>query len=173
MQTNAQKRVLIAKDVIKNLKANKIRAAEGAYARFYEPTFGVHSFKPSCLREQIKEKPELVCQCCALGSAFYSYIMKYNNFVAGYGQNYFNEFSMEVLETIFTKRQLDLIESAFEGQDRCIRSDDTSYFDPETGVYNDATLNSAIRFGRKHHDVSKRLEAIMGNIIKNKGVFKV
>lgn len=165
--TKAEKRVLIAKDVLKNLKAKKLEVATGTYCTFFKGNSQVE-FKVGCLQKQLQNKTNIKCECCALGSAFYSYIMKFNNFnVTEDGDEYFNETDMNVLERIFTPLQLSMIESAFEG---CAMVERINHdFDQ---AYNHIAILRSIEFGDKYYNDAPRLQSIMQNIVDNNGTFK-
>ena len=74
-KTKAEQRIEIAKDVLKHIKANKIIAKTRTY--FKPKVRGKHAGKQ--LKEILPKIRE--CKVCALGSIFYSYINRYNNFV--------------------------------------------------------------------------------------------
>ena len=161
---NTEKRIEIAKDVIKWIKAKKITVKTEHY--FIART------KSSYIGKQLKEVlPKIkTCQVCALGGLFYSYVMKYNNYeIAGSGIGSVNvrDIGMRILlEDIFTIKQLYLIECAFEKDDinnQCIMADCTI-----------TIIIKAIHYRGKNNLKTDKdaLIHIMQNNIKNKGTFK-
>ena len=160
----SEKRIAIAKDVIKLIKAKKITVQTEHY--FIART------KSSYIGKQLKEVlPKIkTCQVCALGGLFYSYVMKYNNYeIAGSGIGSVNvrDGNMRrLLEDIFTLKQLTLIECAFEKADinhQCSLVDCTI-----------TIMIKAIHYRGKNNLKTDKdaLIHIMQNIIKNKGTFK-
>ena len=165
--TKPEKRVLIAKDVIKLIKAKKIVIQGGRY--FQVGSRGRYIGKQ--LKDVLPKIPK--CQVCALGGLFYSYVLKYNNYeIDDDGLININEKDDEMrglLKDIFSIAQLHLIECAFEQSDieancRC--------------KYSFNTIIRAETYRNKHNierpnDADKALIHIMKNIISNKGVFRV
>jgi len=163
--TKPEKRVLIAKDVIKLIKAKKIAIKTGNY-------FQTGSINPHAHEQLNKVLPKIKnCEVCALGGLFYSYVSKYNNYEIGGGglihmNNKDNEMR-DLLNDIFSKKQLNLIECAFEEDDvnsHCMWS-----------LCSDEIIIRAEAYRSNHdlYDDDKALIHIMKNIISNKGVFKV
>ena len=166
--TNPEKRVLIAKDVIKLIKADKIIIKRGRY--FYT------GLTPTYKGKQLKDiLPKIKkCEVCALGGLFYSYVSKYNNYEINYdGLRYIDEMDDEMrdlLKDIFSVKQLRLIECAFEMIDveNACKSEGYSW----------KTIQRAKDY-REYYDLQfkkdddQALIHIMKNIISNKGVFKV
>lgn len=168
--TNTEKRVLIAKDVIKLIKAKKIVVESGKY-------FKLNSRYEYVGKQLNKVLPKIKkCEVCALGGLFYSYVMKYNNYeIDENGINYIGKICnsgyemRDLLKSIFSEKQLYLIECAFEESDineNC-----------ESAEYSYETIERAVEYKEKHEldddSYDKLLIHIMKNIIKNKGVFKV
>ena len=165
--TKPEKRVLIAKDVIKLIKAKKIVIQGGRY--FQVGSRGRYIGKQ--LKDILPKIPK--CQVCALGGLFYSYVSKYNNYeIDDEGLININEKDDEMrglLNDIFSKNQLYLIECAFEQSDIEANCRWKYSFD---------TITRAEEYRDKHNlsgykDDDKALIHIMKNIISNKGLFKV
>ena len=118
-----EKRVAIAKDVIAQLKAEKIQACSGVYIDIEDvPNDGNISLQ--------KYLPETQCEVCALGALFHSHI-KYNNKVSY--KDYLNESTsnliVEKLQNYFSFEQMSMIEYAFEGFNYGICDDEPDYYD--------------------------------------------
>lgn len=154
----AQKRVLIAKDVLKQLKLGKIKAKQGVYvtAQKYDWTNNINPDKEFC-------ELNIKCSVCALGAAMLSEIRMNNNlkvremhgynYSVKFGDNYITsrKESGDRLDKYFTESQLVLIERAFEG-------------------WGDGKVKD---FYCKYRNDNKRIAAIFRNIIQNKGTFKL
>jgi hypothetical protein len=128
-----------------------------------------------CDKNSIKEKlnhPETICEACAKGGLFLSYIGIVNNYdtKAGYinGRQENNSPEMQTLGQIFSKKQLSLIETAFEGD---------TYF--QNVKLSDKEINRCYLFRGGSCDETddslendlKILTKICNNIIKNNGEF--
>ena len=166
MKTKAEQRIEIAKDVLKHIKANKIIAKTRTY--FKPKVRGKHAGKQ--LKEILPKIRE--CKVCALGSIFYSYINRYNNFVIpelGISEVEDMDIEMRELMSMFPESQLHLIETAFESKKFCSRGD--------MKIYSYETIDKAIDYRYRNnigwiYGDEKALIHIMKNIIKNGGNFK-
>jgi hypothetical protein len=172
--TKAQKRVAIAKDVIKQLNAARFNARNGYYL-IPNPVGTYSSFGTSIL-ENIKAGTELQnilkknierCDCCAKGALFMSAVEKYNqckvtkNMKENDGRMFDDSDITKHLRGIFSQDQLTLIESAFEG----------FYLDGE--IANNPYDSPTYRFKRNFTQPDDCMRAIMENIIENKGTFVI
>jgi hypothetical protein len=175
----AGKRVLIAKDVISQIKKNIWVATGGTYVSFEDANrfgFGTgfvsNSFISNSKKASLQEvlllnKEKRVCSCCALGAMMLSCTL-YNNKVTGedvhanyMGSGFTDEIDEGIpnkngLNRIFTNKQLKLIEQAFE-----------QGFIDEGAV----SRRPEVQFGLRYNNPQKRMIAIMNNIIKNEGEF--
>lgn len=174
--TKGEKRVMIAKDIIKQIKAGHIRPKTGAYIKLSKNKF-VKTDGP--LDQYFDKTP---CNACALGSCFISLVtvgdkLKISDVAnTDYDGDYFmtrieNDSPWrDNLREIFPSLQLSMIESAFEvSHMRDERDGDIGE------IYQDdnrRTIKKSIMFGRKYVKSSDRLIAICRNIIKNEGKFK-
>lgn len=183
--TDTQKRVAIAKDIIKQVEANKIKATSGTYIHLINLKSKV-SKEDQALDKLFKEKG---CKACALGSCFIALVdmgdkLKLSDITkvgegARYDEDqssyYYSELNDDdnwrpELRKIFSPKQLTLIESAFEDykfiddEDKALYSYESEHYPPD--------LKAAITFGKKYRSAKRRLIAICENTIKNKGVFK-
>jgi len=167
-KTQRRKSVLIAKDVLKQIRFLNVQ--QGKYLYFnrlgiMKDKNSVGESLQSLLPELLKQKE---CTVCGLGACFLSHVKLYNKFDIDSGILYSKEVNSDQMFPVLVKslgpRNMALIESAFETSDR------SSNF-RVTRV--EADILAAVRFGRKHRDCSKRLRAIMLNVIKNDGEFTV
>lgn len=111
--SSREKRIAIAKDVIKRIKLGKLRVAhQGYFDRNKEfPIYG-------SLQKQI-EKAEANCRVCAMGGMLLSYARLYNEVrcesLVPAGLNLFEHIASQ-LKGVFTNRTLAIIEGVFEGE---------------------------------------------------------
>jgi hypothetical protein len=166
--TKAEKRVLIAKDVLAQLKAEKIVPSPGDWVRMYVATVPDGSLDVCTITENPVKKG-VECHCCGLGALMLSEIRHTNELtvgdlrvcrpysaapvsvVIGRGD------SGDRLEKYFSSGHLQLIEIAFE-EGRGAHSVFTSQ-DYEAKMF---------ALGKKPEE---RLRLIMKNIVKNGGTF--
>lgn len=156
-KTKPELRVEIAKDVLKHIEAGKILAKHG---RFWKPKItGQFCNKP--LRETMERVKK--CEVCAVGSIFYSYVMRHNKYVIdGWGIKSISDMDVLNTATMFTRVQLRLIETAFEKNDY------------SWGDLSVAQANKAISYRDSSNlqNDEETLIHIMKNIIKHGGTFK-
>jgi len=164
----SERRVAIAKDVLVQLKAKRYKATSGTYVDFKNPLIeydNVVDLKdaPLCaLSEGVK------CQVCARGSMFMSACGLFDKVTAkdmgmdeGFSSSLdgFNPDFQAYEDRFFPRKQLALIEAAFEGDDvQDLLTDDQQV--------------AARKWYKAHKGGAEvRLKAIMQNIIRNKGTF--
>lgn len=171
--TLAGQRVRIARDVIDQLTTRKIRAKTGVYLSLGRIE-DVVDFDDKSVQE-VLEKTK--CEACALGSLFVASVRIKNGLLAsesldettiyvqdGSNSRYEdivtcdNSVMRERLAEYFDDEQVDLIESAFETAD--MGDDD-----------NLEQIEDAIAFGQKHINPTRRMKAIMQNIVDHRGTF--
>lgn len=108
-----------------------------------------------------KYKP---CTVCAIGSLLLGYVDKHNQLkvpnanIFGYG-HYYDDVAVKKLKGVFAEHQLRYMERAFEGRE--IVSTDLSSVE----------IDAATKFHARHFSPTKRLKAILNNVIENKGKF--
>ncbi len=145
----ADRRVLIAKDVLKWLRAGKIRAETGTYLEGYDPVTG----------KSTEKEPDRVdggsCTVCALGAVFACTVERIGGLEGFWSYRSADSIRGE-LGDHFDGEQLRLIETAFEQND----------FTLDSSV---VVVSAAIHFATG--GPRKRLVAIMKNIIENGGTF--
>ncbi len=163
-----QKRVMIAKDVLHSIQIGMYSPQKGVYisrSYFRENFVNDVQLQDVLLNEVVKD-----CMVCALGSCFLSIVKFTNNLTVGEtsktdftsASNYRGIRGRSDLEKYFGKRQLGLIESAFE----CSPS-----YAVNEGVNRDQAYAAAFEFGENCSNSTEKLIAIMNNIIKNNGEF--
>lgn len=184
---NNEKAVLVAKDVLAQVKENKYIAKTGSYiSRIFEDDY----------EGSIKDNFDQIQQCsvCALGSMLLSSTHLGNLLTTKDLPNYPDAYDLrrsekitELFNSIFTYKQLLLIETAFEGYSYFwgLKKTQIKKFYQENFTYNETfdryaegkeklTFEETLAcemFNRKYDEDEKRLNAICRNIIKNKGVF--
>jgi hypothetical protein len=180
----AEKRVLIAKDVLAQIAAKKFKVRSGTWVNLLDnnkltiPTVAPESiglpkdFKTIDQKDSIRElflenTTVKSCECCALGAMFMSCTLYNNKTTVRDFDNETYDFVDSVedrsfsngLAGFFSPEQLKLIEVAFE----CGHGG----FDPD-----EVTKGShAAEWGDYYKNDKDRLVAIMKNIIKNDGKF--
>lgn len=169
----AQKRVLVAKDVLAQLKAKTIRANSGWWV----------STDATVIEGEESLQKQLIagatCEACALGSVMVSLVRFTNRVTVEEAEDTFGSCPLNFskvysgdaddktgITRIFSKRQIQLIESAFERGEGYFQEDNDI-----DGFYVTNEVLAATRFGRKYETDHNRLVAIMENIVRNKGTF--
>jgi hypothetical protein len=180
----SEKAVLVAKDIIKQLKAGKYDPNTGRYIN--ATPFNVYGNNTS-VKKILCSKDAPVCTVCARGALVLSTIRFVNNmdvvelldltFSLGYDARR-SDSAVRLVQEVFSKKQQGLIESAFERNDRYA-----------IGVGNTfQSAQKAVDFGRVSYDeywarykslkktflgaVDYRMYKIFKNIIDNNGTFK-
>ena len=153
MALTKAKRVEVAKEVLRLVRAKKFLVEEGLYffpnnyIGFYDREVGRD------LGDVVREEGTRDCVVCARGAAVLAKASLWDDFkvVDEMGVKVVNESAR-----MFGKKQCAMIESAFEGS--------------EIGLPKDV-LKKCHKFHYKYDDPTKRLQAIMRNVIRNGGVF--
>jgi hypothetical protein len=175
-----QMRIAIAKDVLKQIKARKIKATPGEYLTINN----VNGTVGTATELLTKAK---TCNVCALGSLFMADTLlrdkvddrlhvSHNAWCDTTELRGPGCYSMrEELGDFFSEEQLHLIENAFEKE--TIEAPD--YASMSSVEFNLNASNRffdrnerAIKFGKKHRSPTKRLVSIMNNVIRHEGTFK-
>jgi hypothetical protein len=185
--TKPEQRVAIAKDVIAQIKLKRIKALPLTYL-VTNPTddSDIRGDQILCgvaddteLQSVFKEKITS-CNCCAKGAIFLAAVERFNNLPINWktrpfmhGGGYFSgELVTKHLGEYFSAEQLNMIEGAFEGfylgHNRTTREK----------IYKYATKHGCDVLGDRdenfqYETAEDRLLAIMKNIVRNKGTFKV
>lgn len=191
--TQAGKRVLIAQDVLDQLKLRKLRATSGAFVdsyiltKMFEQSQGYEDITSIGLSQHGQKMKKLAnesiqellisnkipsCKVCALGGLMVSCTL-FNNQekISDFETDFANMGSKlwhgkrfkNGLSRVFSPSQLNMIEAAFERG--------YGYFDSCLTILSEEVFTTCAAFGRKYPSDSKRLVAIMKNIIANKGTF--
>lgn len=177
--TPQQRRILIAQDVLDQLKAEKITACCGQWADIYLP-------KEVAVNSQIcsiLETEGVSCEACALGAMTLSEIRQMDNLTVNdvlkrsdataYYISLPHDDVEKRLEDYFEKYQLVLIELAFERGDGAYLIDeglDKDNYDEGCIVWTQER-SAAVDFGHRYDNNADRLIMIMTNIVKNNGTF--
>lgn len=162
--SNREKRVLIAKDVIKWIRSGMLRPGTGGYLNRGDfIRSGRKSTDEIC--DLLLEGKVKNCHVCAKGAMFLADIIRRDNFTVADLGFYFNSNIPRV--NYFTEHQKNLIETAFEGSNYCMK------WDNDKDEFKTSPLaGKAINFSKIYKKSEDRLIAIMKNIIKNNGTFK-
>lgn len=166
----AEKRVMIARDALKQLKLGKIIAKRG---KFVEGLFRMGDKNPENMELQ-KVLPDINCKVCGLGSLFVSQVRFIDNCKLTDTDIEYGYLEMEdrLKQTkYFSKEQKVLIEVAFEGGGGYYQDDDYADEYNVNKYLSKKKINSAIKFYNTYDGAEERLIAILKNIIKNGGEF--
>lgn len=160
----ARKRVVIAADVIRQVRAYRYIATKGTYI---DPvSFSAEHYDSAV---EFARGPDTVCRVCARGAMFLSILSIFNNFT-GRIPSYPRE---EKEQEFFDKRQTKLIEGAFEGWGRKNMTEyhnaSGEYIFPE--YYTVDMEPAVLSYVNDYPSAEDRLIAIMRNVIKNRGTF--
>lgn len=157
-----EKRVIIARDVLSQIKINTIRPRTGLYLHFTD--YIEDDLKVKFPLPAHKVFSESDCYACAIGACFYSLIvvgdqLLTRDVVSRDGMIHPSDIRPH-LYFLFTREQLALIESAFER-----RAQDHANW------CNRKEVGKAVQFGEAYRNAPTRMRAIMKNIIQNNGTF--
>lgn len=183
--TNSQKRVMIAKDVLAQIKAKRYVARSGTWAQptFRENFFNTEQTGNESIQQLFASKEIESCDVCAIGGLFMS-CTNLNNHTT-YKQ--FNDESDEIgeliaygdayetgisngLDLFFSKNQLILIEIYFENGEGYF-SIDNETVNTGSRFYKSIDFDHVKSFNDKYQDNDDRLKAIMKNVVENDGTF--
>ena len=195
-----QKRVLIAKDVIAQIKAKKIKPESGSFVMVEkvkgfissseaESRHGSWNYAMSRLsddegsdadvRQLYLENKIQQCSCCALGGMFMSCTL-YNNNTTVDNLSYAGEDISEMLLEETSEKLSNGLNKFFSVEqlkliEQTFEGDNgavLSGMDDDTGEIVDKFTPRAEAFYTKYKKPKDRLVAIMQNIVKNNGTFK-
>ena len=167
----AKQRVQIAKDVLTQLDIQKFKATSGTYFLLVDVSDKYDNGNKE-MQEVIENSG--TCSVCAKGAIFAAKVLNYNNCALDMADNYdcgrilVSESNMSSnLSDIFSKKQLDLIENAFE-------CDYINEVWPHKDDLSHALNLCCARYMLSDDDSGDyRMRQIMHNIIDNKGTFVV
>lgn len=170
--TAAQKRVAIAKDVIKQIRAGQYDIQKGTWLDLTLPDSELSdSYTPEQTQALLLGKPVVInrkpiqCQCCAIGAACASAVRLFNRHAIEDGI-LFNRFlgGTSLLSPYFSHSQCVLIEAAFENR---------SVYSADDEPLGERTKEALSKFQEAHSDEDdeERAISIFTNIIRNRGDF--
>jgi hypothetical protein len=159
--------VKIAKDVLQQLRLGRYIATQGTYVQVVTPEDGcldpdfTNIDMSQSFQKFFKQNKEATCDVCALGSAFVSLVNIENKCSVEDIQDTNKLFDR--LVKYFGNENIALMESAFEVRNMNSNTDDIDY----------EMLVAAAEWGNRYDDPTVRLRAIMLNVIRNRGDFKL
>jgi hypothetical protein len=155
--TAAQKRVAIAKDVLKQIKARKLIIRTGNFVDVpIDYYFEEHN------KQYLNSSSAQPCTVCAIGAAIVCGIRLFNE--VSFKGDVTPEESWPLIRHFFSANQAVLIEAAFE----C-----GGHYSHSYGPWpSDVDVSAARQFGEKYDSDEDRAIAIFQNIVANNGVFK-
>jgi hypothetical protein len=179
--TKAQKRVMIAQDVLAQIKAKRYVAEQGTWAlpKFSDNFCNTDPTGKESVQQLFASKEIESCNVCALGGLFMSCTnlnnhTTYDQFnsenddigsLISYEEGLSNE-----LDVFFSKNQLTLIEIYFENGEGYF-SIDNETVDTGSRFYKSIDFDHVNSFNDKYQNDDDRLKAIMKNIVENNGTF--
>lgn len=164
--TPAQKRVAIAKDVLKQIKAKKFLIESGNFAIIRN---GIMPDPDVFDKGYLLSKEVEACDVCAIGAAIISGIRLFNKVT-------FNNPHIDPIESwnlireFFEPEQAVLIENAFEIG--CGAYNENWSEEEPLPEVDQSEIDKAMEFGQEFDNETERAVAIFTNIVQNKGVFK-
>jgi len=176
--TKAQKRVEIAKDALKQLRANQYKAATDGYFTLAKSAVNTLEFGVRLkLSHVIKHNPKN-CHVCLRAAVLLSTFRKFKPTAMADCQAYFtrydNSLCMDDVDTakvekqFFTVHQTQLMETAFEQREL--------YSGPTYNIDSPLTsedVKAAEAFGKRYRSPKTRMIAILSNVVRNKGKFVI
>lgn len=145
--SKADQKVRIVKDAIRQIKLGKIKPTQGIYLKVKNNGSGKKIVSDNDNLQTLIKKPSFKCEACAKGALFAACVLGVNEV---YGKDEYSSdlFQSRKLRPWFSKKEIDLIETTFEG-----------WLGPNT---------LTTQFATKYKNSEKRLLAILKNILKNK-----
>lgn len=151
-----EQKIKIVKDAIAQIKIGTFIAKKGDYLSINN----LDLYKEISLQSVIGTV-KYTCECCAKGAIFASCVMNVNK-VTNQDDFYSENFQKNKLKKWFSAKELDTIETAFEGM----------IIEDSTGTLEDKNLEpkqlaiDAMKFGCKYKTEEEKLLAILKNIVK-------
>lgn len=176
-----RRKIILAKDVIAQIEAQKFIAKTGSFCTieekdtYYNP---INSLTKETSLQKLINNNKNQCNVCALGGIFTSLISITNNFNINSYQdpNDKDEFWLRLAE-VFTPKELIIIENAFEQGNGFFNtfnncSNILESWNITEEQFNKINTSKAISFGQRYLNLKDRMIAIMSKIIKDKGEVK-
>jgi hypothetical protein len=188
----AQKRVMIASDVITRINSKQYEPTSGTWVDFnytgedsnYNSELDDWEDKENISAQKAFIGNELTCECCALGGLMASCVVFKNNVTVDDDLQFDEIYKGNAkdvigIKGIFQKTQLQLIEIAFEvGEGYFYAAYEENYDTDKEAFVKDKNVTvskdlamKAVKFGNRYSNSKSRMLAIMKNIVKNKGQF--
>lgn len=173
--------MLIAKDVIAQLKAARFKPEQGTWTTidFKRGNTPYDYDTKDGFRRTFLTTPEMSCSCCAVGSLFLGCTL-YANKVANGDIDDNWSLGKDILSRkrftngfnkLFSPKQLALIELAFEGRTEFdLDDEDLDYTAPELSI--EEEMAAVGGYYNEFKSPKTRLIAIMENIVENNGTFE-
>lgn len=187
--TKAQRRMRVIKDAIAQIKLNTYVARSGDYvvlgsklrSKILMPGSDALKNPDESMQKILQKLPKKACNVCAQGAIFLSFIRLENKVTVGetvYGEWSYSDKIVDTTKSLFTSRQLYLIEQYFElwnaPQDNLSLTTSSSII----GWYQKQAIFKKY-FGKTTPDEDfitdndeMRLLAILENMMKHNGLFK-
>ncbi len=186
--TPQQKKIAICKDTLALIEANRIQPAHSGYFRLdnyvwndrssrYDAVVAGHTQLSAVIDGTVAHSSK--CEACAMGMLMCGLIFEENN--ATVGDHIGATTIIKRMGGIFSENELRLIEAAFETENILFCGTDLqpTNYDDDPGYDEGSVLGefgsqenvdlcaAAIEFGQQYDDPTKRLVAIINNVIEN------
>ena len=179
MSVNKKMAVKIAKDAIAQIKAERYSATCGEYLGMSLPIIKSDEDPNEIdLQTVLTDDNNATCHVCALGSLLASRARLNNSVILPFDNTIYSDevevfadkdHCLDGLRPYFTKRNLSLIESAFE----LTNLESVDYESEAEAEKYSIELYAATLFGERYYDEGDRLIAILRNVIRNGGSFVI
>ena len=177
--TREQQKIVIAQDVIENIKAQKYIAETGSYIDDVEDARGNNmKYNNRWKDEDVKAQWEQLgtCNVCGIGACLMSITKFKNNLTFGdlpSSLSQFEKVHIDLLSSIFTGVELAAIEAMFEGyysNDKLGTSSGNNIGRDEMGaVLSEDLIEYCLNFGDNYGNEERTLLAIMQYIVDHNG----
>lgn len=190
--TATQRRMAIevARDVLLQLKLKRLQAQSGTYLELEKQdeegnacglSLTTEFGKSGSFQKTFQQNTNIKCTVCAIGAAYVSYINRFNKVKNSQVISANSNAMVKTLGKIFPGDQLRLMEAVFEcgwvrEPEWFTNLENEYYSSDETGEQVPAFehVNNMIEaFYYRYADDDKRLRAIMTNVIRNNGEFRL
>lgn len=159
-----EKAVLVAKDVLKQIRYSKIKVGKYGYMELILEDADDYELDVQTNLDKIE-----TCKCCLLGACMLSTTKLGNQLTFNQLDNFAdNKKALRLLRKIFTPKQMLMLETCFEGYSWTASRIGRDRFEADL---TEEERNACSLFYINHGSSEDRVVSAMKNLIKNKGVF--
>lgn len=177
--TQRRKAVEVARDVLLQLRLKRIEANSGTYLIVHG---ALNRNSQESFQKTFAKNESVTCTVCAIGACYISYINRFNRVTNTQACAAGVTSMLGTLTEVFSYDQLRLMEAVFESG---FVGDEPQWFHALVNEYYDSDCESVgtpaherittliEEFYNRYPDDDKRLRAIMINVIRNNGEFRL